>query len=72
MTAAEEKGLNKEGLKEVARDVAGSFKKSFSGDQPDQNRTQTSASNGQPDQNRTKNSTTGGQPDQSRTKTSAE
>jgi hypothetical protein len=72
MTAAEEKGLNKEGLKEAARDVAGSFKKSFSGDQPDQNRTQTSASNGQPDQNRTKNSTTGGQPDQSRTKTSAE
>jgi hypothetical protein len=38
MTAAEEKGLNKEGLKDVARDVAGTFEKPFSGDQQDQKR----------------------------------
>jgi hypothetical protein len=81
MTAAEEKGLNKEGLKEVARDVAGSFEKSFS-DQQDQNRTKTSAAGGQDqnppktssssgqDQNRPKTPTPGGQ-DPNRTKTSA-
>jgi len=75
MTVAEEKGLNKEGLKEVARDVAGSVEKSF-GDQQDQNRTQqdqnrtkASPAGGQ-DQNRPKTSTYGGQ-DQNRTKTSA-
>jgi len=75
MATAEEKGLNKEGLKEVARDVAGSVEKSF-GDQQDQNRTQqdqnrtkASPAGGQ-DQNRPKTSTYGGQ-DQNRTKTSA-
>jgi len=65
-TAADEKGLNKEGLKEVARDVAGSFEKSFS-DQQGQNLTKASAAGSQ-DQNRTKTSATGGQ-DQNRTKT---
>ena len=43
MTAAEEKGLNQEGLKEVARDVAGTFEKSFSSDQQDKDRTKTSS-----------------------------
>jgi ElaB/YqjD/DUF883 family membrane-anchored ribosome-binding protein len=38
--AAEEKGLHAEGLKETARDVAGTFEKSFSSDQ-DKNRTKT-------------------------------
>ena len=41
MTAAEQKGLNQEGLKEVARDVAGTFEKSFSSDQQDKDRTKT-------------------------------
>jgi len=68
MSAVEEKGLNKEGLKEVARDVAGSFEKSFS-DQQDQNRTKTSAAGSQ-DQNALKTSTSGGQ-EQNRPKTSA-
>jgi hypothetical protein len=56
MTTAEDKGLNKEGLKEVAGDVAGTFEKSFSGGQQDQNRTKTSASSEQKDKNRTKTS----------------
>jgi hypothetical protein len=43
MTTAEDKGLNKEGLKEVARDVAGTFEKSFTGEEQDKNRTKTSA-----------------------------
>ena len=34
MSAADERGVNAEGLKEVARDVAGSFEKSFSGSGP--------------------------------------
>jgi hypothetical protein len=45
MAAAEEKGLNKEGLKEVAGDVAGTFEKSFSGELQDKNRTKTSTDN---------------------------
>jgi hypothetical protein len=43
MTAAEEKGLHKEGLKEVARDVAGTFEKSLGANQQDKNRTKTSS-----------------------------
>jgi hypothetical protein len=35
MSAAEERGLSAGGLKEVARDVAGSFEKSLSGDDKD-------------------------------------
>jgi hypothetical protein len=38
MSAAEERGVNAEGLKEVARDVAGSFEKSFSGGRQDDGR----------------------------------
>jgi hypothetical protein len=38
MSAAEERGVNAEGLKEVARDVAGSFEKSFSGGRQDEGR----------------------------------
>lgn len=38
MTVAEERGVNAEGLKEVARDVAGSFEKSFSGGGQDDGR----------------------------------
>jgi hypothetical protein len=38
MSAAEERGVNAEGLKEVARDVAGSFEKSFSGSGPNDGR----------------------------------
>jgi hypothetical protein len=71
MTSAEEKGLNKEGVKEVARDVAGTFEKSFSGDQQDQNRTEASATGVQQDQDRTKTSGTGSQQNQDRTKASA-
>jgi hypothetical protein len=43
IAAAEENGLNKEGLKEVAGDVAGSFEKSVSGEAQEKNRTKTSA-----------------------------
>jgi hypothetical protein len=71
MNSAEEKGLNKEGVKEVARDVAGTFEKSFSGDQQDQNRTEASATGVQQDQDRTKTSGTGSQQNQDRTKASA-
>jgi hypothetical protein len=39
MSVAEEKGLNAAGVKEVARDVADTFGKSFSGDQQQGNRT---------------------------------
>jgi hypothetical protein len=35
MTAAEERGLNADGVKEVARDVAGAFGSAFSGEQKD-------------------------------------
>jgi hypothetical protein len=42
MSAADEKGLNQEGLKEVARDVAGTFEKSLSGDQQGKNPSKTS------------------------------
>ena len=45
MTTAEDKGLNKEGVKEAARDAADTFKKSFSGEEQDKNRTKTSADN---------------------------
>jgi hypothetical protein len=45
MAAAEDKGLNKEGVKEAARDAADTFKKSFSGEEQDKNRTKTSADN---------------------------
>jgi hypothetical protein len=38
MSAADERGVNAEGLKEVARDVAGSFEKSFSGSGPNDGR----------------------------------
>ena len=38
MSAADERGVNAEGLKEVARDVAGSFEKSFSGGRQDDGR----------------------------------
>jgi hypothetical protein len=38
MSAAEQRGVNAEGLKEVARDVAGSFEKSFSGSGPNDGR----------------------------------
>ena len=38
MSAADERGVNAEGLKEVARDVAGSFEKSFSGGGPNDGR----------------------------------
>jgi hypothetical protein len=56
MAAAEEKGLNKEGLKEVAGDAADTFKKSFSGEDQDKNRTKTSATGEGQDKNRTKTS----------------
>jgi hypothetical protein len=39
MSVAEEKGLNAAGVKEVARDVADTFGKSFRGDQQDDDRT---------------------------------
>jgi hypothetical protein len=38
MSAAEERGVSGDGLKEVARDVAGSFEKSFSGSRQDDGR----------------------------------
>jgi ElaB/YqjD/DUF883 family membrane-anchored ribosome-binding protein len=41
--AAEEKGLHAEGLKEVGRDVAGTFEKSFNDDQQDKKPTKGSA-----------------------------
>jgi len=49
MTVAEERGVNADGLKEVARDVAGSFEKSLSGGQQDDRRSggkQDAASSG--------------------------
>jgi hypothetical protein len=49
MSAAEERGVNAEGLKEVARDVAGSFERSFSGSGPNDGRSggkQDTASSG--------------------------
>jgi hypothetical protein len=38
MSAADERGVNAEGLKEVARDVAGSFEKSLRGSGPNDGR----------------------------------